>query len=78
MQPTAFTREGIPIDDALDTLAGKLHSLNERLTNACDAVSKVDAEVNSKVDREEFRAVLNELRRMAEGFSDIANSVTTF
>jgi predicted nucleic acid-binding Zn-ribbon protein len=78
MQPTSFTREGIPIDDAVDTLAGKLPSLHERLTNACDAVSKVDAEVNSKVDREEFAAVVSDTRRMAEGFSDIANSITTF
>jgi predicted nucleic acid-binding Zn-ribbon protein len=76
MQPTVFTREGIPIDDALDTLAGKLQMMNERLVTNTESVHKVDAEVAGKVDRDEFTAVTNDTQRMSEGFDDVMNSLS--
>lgn len=75
MQPTIYTREGIPIDDALDTLTSKIQSLNEKMINNTDAVSKVDAELNAKVDRDEFQLQTNEQQKMGESFSDISNTM---
>jgi len=75
MQPTIYTREGIPVDDALDTLVGKVQAANERLISNTETVSKVEAELSAKVDRDEFLAATADAVRAGESFADVSNGL---
>ncbi|OHT03377.1 hypothetical protein TRFO_29243 [Tritrichomonas foetus] len=75
MQPTIYTREGIPIDDALDSLSMKLVSINEKMISATESVNRVDAELSAKVDRDEFEEVSKETHHSSESFSDLSNTL---
>jgi hypothetical protein len=77
MQPTVFTREGVPLDDALDSFGAKIQAMNDRLATSTETVSRVDAEVVTKVDRDEFAAVANDTQRLTETFADVMNTVQT-
>ncbi|KAK8885956.1 hypothetical protein M9Y10_041415 [Tritrichomonas musculus] len=75
MQPTIYTREGVPFDDALDSISSKVRSLNEKITSNTEALSKIDAELTAKVDREEFVTANNEKQKVEESFGGLSNSI---
>ena len=75
MQPTLYTREGVPFDDALDSISSKVRSLNEKITSNTEALSKIDAELTAKVDREEFVTANNEKQKVEESFGGLSNSI---
>lgn len=77
MQPTLYTREGIPIDDALDTISSKVQSLNEKIVSNAEAITKVDAELTAKVDRDEFEKANNEAQKAGDSFGDLSNTIQT-
>ena len=75
MQPTIYTREGIPFDDALDSITAKLQTQNEKIINTSEHLEKFDAEIQSKVDREDFVAANQEAAKTAEQFEELSNSL---
>jgi hypothetical protein len=77
MQPTIFTREGVPLDDALDSFGTKIQAMSDRLVASTETVSKVDAEVSAKVDRDEFAAVANDTQRLTEALAEAINTIQT-
>lgn len=77
MQPTLYTREGIPIDDALDNISSKVQSLNEKIVSNAEAITKVDAELTAKVDRDEFEKANNEAQKAGDSFGDLSNTIQT-
>lgn len=74
-QPTLFTREGIPIDDALDALTNRAQTTEEHLKAAIEQVNRFDADLASKVDKEEFITVADESQKSSEAFTDISATV---
>lgn len=74
MQPTVYTREGIPIDDALDTLTSKYQTANEKLNNYQENFGKIDAELSAKVDRDEFLTATSDAQKASESFADLSNA----
>lgn len=75
MQPTIYTREGIPFDDALDAITAKLQSQSEKLINNAETLSKFDNDIQNKVDREDFVASTQENARLTEAFQELSNGM---
>ncbi|EAY14726.1 hypothetical protein TVAG_038320 [Trichomonas vaginalis G3] len=75
MQPTIYTREGIPFDDALDAINAKLQSQSEKLITSAETLSKFDSEIQNKVDREDFAASTQENARLTEAFQELSNGM---
>ena len=74
-QQTFYTREGVPIDDALDALKSKLDSVNEKVVEGTETFAKIDAELAAKVDKEDYQATSAETQRVSEACSDLINGV---
>ena len=74
-QQTIYTREGVPIDDALDTLKTKLDSVNQRVVEGAETFAKIDAELAAKVDKEDFEATSAETLRVSDACTELVNGV---
>ena len=72
MQPTIYTREGIPFDDALDTLTAKLQTQSEKINNNQEHLEKIESEIQAKVDREDFVAASQEAQKTSDSFQDLS------
>ena len=74
-QPTIYTREGLPIDDALDVLNGKIQSANEKIVSNSEAITKIDADLASKIDREELTGGGKDSQGVNESFNNLSSTV---
>jgi len=72
MQPTIYTREGIPFDDALDTLTAKLQTTSEKVVNNIESINRLDVDLQNKIDREEYLNTMSESNKAAEAYSDLS------
>lgn len=75
MQPTVYTREGIPIDDALDSINNKLQTFTEKITNSGDLLGKFEADLVNKVDREEFQQAIGDSQHNSDAFTELSNGL---
>ena len=75
MQPTVYTREGIPIDDALDSITSKLSSYHDKFVESSETITKYEAELNNKVDRDEFQTAIGENQHNSDTYTELSNGL---
>ena len=74
-RPTIYTRDGIPFDDALDQLRKKIDSTNDRQTNQEEIIKKLEDEVNSKLDIDQFHASSKTADEMTETILNVNSQI---
>ncbi|OHT00192.1 hypothetical protein TRFO_33178 [Tritrichomonas foetus] len=75
VRPTIYTRDGLPLDDALESLQNKITTLNDRTSDFNDSFKRVTEELDTKVDISEFETVMKESKDTNLEFKDVSNSV---
>ena len=75
MQPTIYTREGIPIDDALETINTKVQSNIEKIMNNNDTINRLDSELQNKLDKDDFFNSVNDNSKSNDIYSDLSISI---
>ena len=56
MRPTIYTRDGLPIDDALELVENKVATVVEKTAGYGDSISRLEDEMKEKVDNEHFES----------------------
>ncbi|KAK8893509.1 hypothetical protein M9Y10_021931 [Tritrichomonas musculus] len=70
-----YTRDGVPIDDALSVLQEKISSLNDRITSINDKNEKFDLIINESASKEALLNLSAELERNTETNNETALAV---
>ena len=58
MRPTIYTRDGIPIDDALEMLQNKIQSSAEKSISQDETITRIEDELKGKLDIECWKNAL--------------------
>jgi hypothetical protein len=74
-RPVVHTRDGVPLDDALDTIQKKLTGLDEKVTTHSETLGRMKAEVDDKLSRDEFQTAYKDTSEAAASISDLAMNV---
>jgi hypothetical protein len=61
-RPVVYTREGVPLDDALDSMESRLRQLNQNLTDRDDMMKRLEFDLQSKLDIERFETAFRETK----------------
>lgn len=70
-----YTRDGVPIDDALSALQEKIKSLNEHMTSINEKNEKFDLIINDVASKESVADVKSELEKTTETSNETALAV---
>lgn len=75
MRPVIYTRDGLPLDDALEMLQNKVNSNTEKAQTQEEFINRLDAEVKTKLDTEAFESAFKAANDTTESFTDVAMSL---
>lgn len=75
MRPTIYTRDGIPLDDALEMLQNKVQSAAEKSISQDETLTRLEAEVKGKLDIEEFQAASQDANENNDSFTNMSLSI---
>lgn len=75
MRPTIYTRDGIPLDDALEMLQNKVQSAAEKAVSHDETLTRLEAEVKGKLDIEEFESASQENNDNNDSFTNISLTI---
>ncbi|KAK8833889.1 hypothetical protein M9Y10_011526 [Tritrichomonas musculus] len=77
MRPTIYTRDGIPIDDALEMLQNKIQSSAEKSISQDETITRIEAELKGKLDIEEFESTSQAANEANDSFTNMSMSIQT-
>jgi len=63
MRPTIYTRDGIPLDDALEMVQNKVSMIGDRTQSQIELIERIDTELKTKVDNEDFENLRSEIKQ---------------
>ncbi|OHT17020.1 hypothetical protein TRFO_12715 [Tritrichomonas foetus] len=75
MRPTIYTRDGLPLDDALEMLQNKVQATAEKSVSQDEAIARLDVEVKAKLDVDQFENTSKATTEMTDSFEDISMTI---
>ena len=77
MRPTIYTRDGIPIDDALEMLQNKISACTDKTQSQVEIIDRLDAEMKQKVDSEQFETAFKSTSQSEESYQEMFLTIQT-
>lgn len=75
MKPTIYTRDGVPLDDAIDLIQQKSNAFTEKALLQQEAISRLENDVSLKVDSDFFKTTIEEKMENIKAVGELSSSL---
>ena len=77
MRPTIYTRDGIPIDDALEMMQNKINQCTDKVQQQNETLDRFDIDLKQKIDQDAFESQFRDAKNAIDSYSEITQTIQT-
>lgn len=75
MRPTIYTRDGIPIDDALEMIQTKINQCTDKVQQQTETLDRFDSDLKQKIDMDQFESQFRDAKNAIDSYSEITQTI---